>query len=303
MSLPASPSRLGCGLAALLLIGLVAPAGASGAVSPIALRLAPERVKQGGIVMAEIAAPAPLGRVGLSLGGRAIPVAGSGPAGAAWRIPIGVDLEETPGALPIRVEAADAAGRLLTGQATLVVVDGKYPVQRLTLPRSFSELDAPTLERVAREKAGLDALWEQVTPERFGRGRFRPPLDGAGSGVAFGLRRIINGDPRAPHSGVDYGAPAGTPVLASQAALVAVAEEHFFGGRSVVLDHGWGLYTMYFHLEEIAVRPGQRVDQGAVIGRVGATGRATGPHLHWGVRLLGARVDPGELLKLSLDGW
>jgi murein DD-endopeptidase MepM/ murein hydrolase activator NlpD len=298
MRFPASPLRLGCGVLALLVVSVLAPPGPSGAAAPLALRLSPEKVKQGGIALVEIAAPTAGSRPALSAGGRPIPIAAGGPAGTLWRAVIGVDLEEKPGALPVRVEAADGAGRPLTGQATLAILDGQYPVQRLTLPRSFSELDAGTLERVAREKALLDALWERVTPERFWSGHFHPPLEGAGNGTTFGLRRIINGEPRAPHSGVDYGALAGTPVLASQGAVVAVAEEHFFGGRSVVLDHGLGLYTMYFHLQEIAVRAGQRVEPGAVIGRVGATGRATGPHLHWGVRLLGARVDPNELLRL-----
>jgi hypothetical protein len=303
MRFPASPLRLGCGFMALLAVSVFAPPEPSRAAAPLALRLSPEKAKQGGIALVEIAAPTAGSRPVLSAGGRPIPIAADGRAGTSWRAILGVDLDEKPGPLPVRVEAADGAGRPLADQATLTVLDGKYPVQRLTLPRSFSELDAGTLERVAREKALLDALWERVTPERYWSGRFHPPLDGAGNGTTFGLRRIINGEPRAPHSGADYGAPAGTPVLASQAALVAVAEEQFFAGKSVVLDHGLGLYTMYFHLQEIAVRAGQRVDQGVVIGRVGATGRATGPHLHWGVRLLGARVDPNVLLKMSLDGW
>lgn len=288
---------------ALLLLWLAAPAAASGTASALALRVLPAHVKQGGIGMVEVTAPVPVGRPALRVGGRPLPATGNGPVAETWRTAIGVDLDARPGSVPVRAEVTDPAGRTLAAEATLTVVDGKYPVQRLTLPRSWSDLGAATLERIAREKTLLDALWERATPERFGRGSFRAPLDGADDGSGFGLRRIINGDPRAPHSGVDFGAAAGTPVLASQTGLVAVAEEHFFGGRSVILDHGLGLYTMYFHLEEILVRAGQRVDRGAVLGRVGATGRATGPHLHWGVRLLGARVDPGELLKLSLDGW
>jgi murein DD-endopeptidase MepM/ murein hydrolase activator NlpD len=212
---------------------------------------------------------------------------------------IGVDLEQPPGPLDIVLEGATHAGRQARARAALVVLDAAYPVQRLSVPRSFTELDAPTLERIAREKAVLDRLWEAATPTRFWRHPFRAPLAEQARGTGFGLKRIINGDPRAPHTGVDFAAPAGTPVLASNAGVVALAEEHFFGGRSLVLDHGEGLYTMYFHLQESLVQPGQQVAQGEPIGRVGSTGRATGPHLHWGVRLYGARINPDDLLRIK----
>jgi murein DD-endopeptidase MepM/ murein hydrolase activator NlpD len=209
-----------------------------------------------------------------------------------------VDLEQPPGSLDVLLEGATGADRPGRVRASLLVVDGRYPVQRLSVPRSFTELDAATLERVAREKAILDRLWETATPARYWRSPFRPPLEEVAQGTGFGLKRIINGDPRAPHTGVDFSAPAGTPVLAANGGVVALAEEHFFGGKSVVLDHGEGLYTMYFHLQDSLVHHGERVAQGEVIGRVGSTGRATGPHLHWGARLCGARVDPQELLQL-----
>jgi murein DD-endopeptidase MepM/ murein hydrolase activator NlpD len=167
------------------------------------------------------------------------------------------------------------------------------PVQRLTVSRSFPgwtrHLDA------AREKATLDRLWETATATRLWRGPFRLPLDGSPRAAGFGLKRIINDEPRAPHTGADFSAPAGSPVLAANAGTVVLAEEHFFAGNSLILDHGEGLYTMYFHLQE-SVCLGQRV---AGLGRVGSTGRATGPHLHWGARLFGARINPEELLRLG----
>ena len=125
------------------------------------------------------------------------------------------------------------------------------------------------------------------------------PLDGSPRAAGFGLKRIINDEPRAPHTGADFSAPAGAPVLAVNAGTVVLAEEHFFAGNSLVLDHGEGLFTMYFHLQESVVRPGQRVRAGEMLGRVGSTGRATGPHLHWGARLFGARIDPEELLRIA----
>jgi hypothetical protein len=212
---------------------------------------------------------------------------------------IGVDLEAPPGPLQIRAGASDVSGRDLTGSGAVLVLDGRFPVQRLTVPRPFVELDAATLERVRREKAILDRLWESARPDRLWRETFRLPVEGAGAGWGFGVRRIINGEPRSPHTGTDFPASEGTPVLAANAGVVALVLDHFFAGRSVILDHGLGLYTMYFHLQDSAVREGQRVDRGQLIARVGSTGRTTGPHLHWGARLGGSRIDPGALLNLS----
>jgi murein DD-endopeptidase MepM/ murein hydrolase activator NlpD len=113
----------------------------------------------------------------------------------------------------------------------------------------------------------------------------------------FGYRRVINGAPRAPHTGVDLRAPMGTEVLAANSGRVALVGNFFFSGDSLVLDHGAGLYTTYFHLSEFKVREGAEVQKGEVIGLSGMTGRVTGPHLHWGARLNGARVDPFELVK------
>lgn len=267
---------------------------------PPSLRLTPERVKQGGVAALRIGGTVPAGRLRLRVGGREIPLGAPSTDGLrlVW---IGVDLEQRPGPLDVVLEGATSAGRPAHARAALLVVDAGYPVQRLSVPRSFTELDAATLERVAREKTILDRLWETATPSRLWTSSFRAPLEDAARGTGFGLKRIINGDPRAAHTGVDFSVAAGTPVLASNGGLVALAEEHFFGGKSVVLDHGEGLYTMYFHLQDSLVQPGQRVAQGEVIGRVGSTGRATGPHLHWGARLYGARIDPQELLQLRLE--
>ena len=264
------------------------------------LRLTPDRVKQGGIAAALIGGAVPAGPARLRVGSREIPLTPWNAGGPRLAL-IGVDLEQPPGPLDVVLEATTPAGRPARARAALAVLDAAYPVQRLSVPRSFTELDAPTLERIAREKAVLDRLWETATPTRFWRHPFRAPLEEPARGTGFGLKRIINGEPRSPHTGVDFSVPAGTPVLASNAGLVALAEDHFFGGKSLVLDHGEGLYTMYFHLQDSLAQPGQRVTQGEPIGRVGSTGRATGPHLHWGVRLYGARINPDDLLRLAAE--
>jgi len=146
----------------------------------------------------------------------------------------------------------------------------------------------------------LAILYRTITPERLWRGKFTKPVGTPAPGTGFGARRIINGQARSPHGGIDYSAPRGTPVVAANAGRVALVAEFFFPGRLVVLDHGLGLYTLYFHLDTTSVAEGERVELGQTLGSVGATGRATGPHLHFGAQVGTARVDPTTLLGLSL---
>lgn len=288
--------RIGLYPAALLFALLVSRVVAQ--EPSLALHVTPDRVKQGGIAIVRVTGAGPQERLQLRVGGReaALGPPASDLVRTAW---IGVDLEQAPGSLDVILEGTTAAGRPVNARAAFVVGDGHYPVQRLTVPRSFTELDAATLERVAREKKVMDHLWDVATPTRMWRGPFRSPLQDAGHGSGFGMRRIINGEPRAPHTGVDFSIPAGTSVLATNAGVVVLVDEQFFAGKCVVLDHGEGLYTMYFHLQARLVSLGQRVAMGEPIGRVGSTGRATGPHLHWGARIYGARIDPEELFQLS----
>ena len=116
---------------------------------------------------------------------------------------------------------------------------------------------------------------------------------------AFGSKRILNGQPRNQHNGEDIAASLGTPVKATNDGVVRMVDDHFFSGKGVILDHGLGLFTMYFHLDTTAVKEGERVKRGDVIGTVGKSGRATGPHLHWGAWLNGSRVNPFALARLS----
>jgi murein DD-endopeptidase MepM/ murein hydrolase activator NlpD len=170
-----------------------------------------------------------------------------------------------------------------------------YPTQKLTLPRHMVELSPEDLARVQRENREMARLWTRDGPRQF-RLPLAPPLDPLPPGGRFGHRRVINGSPRSPHGGADYAAAAGVPVLAAADGEVALVADQFFGGHAVFLDHGDGLITMYMHLSRVDVAPGGRVKRGERVGAVGATGRATGPHLHFGARWRGARVDPALLL-------
>jgi murein DD-endopeptidase MepM/ murein hydrolase activator NlpD len=213
---------------------------------------------------------------------------------------VGLDLDVRPGAVGWRVTRPSAAkngGALAAGVVT--VRPRTFPLQQLTLPKSMVDLDAATLARVEAERRDLDAALAAGVGERLWRGPFRTPVEGGQPTGGYGLRRLINGQPRSPHTGYDWAAPAGTPVLAANAGRVALVAEHFFAGRNVMLDHGLGLFTLYFHLTEARVAAGESVAVSQVIGTVGATGRVTGPHLHFAVLLGGARVDPESLLRLA----
>ena len=222
------------------------------------------------------------------------------PYGDGYAALAGIDLEVKPGRLTWRVGVVDASGRPLKASGTLQVRGRKFPVQHLTLPKEMVELDTPTLRRVEGESKILRTLYATISPERFWRGRFTKPVGVSDPGDGFGARRIINGLVRAPHAGVDYSADAGTPVVAANAGRVALVAEYFFPGRLVVIDHGLGLYTLYFHLERVDVAEGDRVERGQTIGGVGSSGRATGPHLHFAAHLRQARIDPAGLLQLKL---
>ncbi len=213
---------------------------------------------------------------------------------------VGFDLDARPGPRRWRIDAVSGGNAVWTVQGGLLVADRRFPVERLTLPPAMVDLDPETERRALAEADRLRVLSRTITPERLWRHPFAPPLPGAGPGTGFGARRVINGQPRAPHSGADYAAPRGTPVLAANDGRVALVGDFFFPGRLVVLDHGLGLYTLYFHLEEVGVQPEALVHRGEPIGTVGSTGRATGPHLHFGAFAGGARIDPAALLGLAI---
>ena len=213
---------------------------------------------------------------------------------------VGLDLDVKPGSQPWRLAVLEPGlePRQLAGKVT--VAARQFPVQRLTVPTGMADPDPETERRAVAEGVHLQMLYRTVSPERLWRGAFVRPVAGTEAPSGFGARRIINGRPRAAHGGADYRAPQGTPVVAANAGRVALVGDYFFPGRLIALDHGLGLYTLYFHLDSVAVSEGDRVDRGQPIGTVGATGRATGPHLHFGAQLGSARVDPAALLALRL---
>src|SRR5215218_5724669 len=211
-----------------------------------------------------------------------------------WRVLIGIDLETAPGVYVVSIEAGDSPGAEGTTYE-LSVAPRTFRTRTLTVDEAFVNPPAAAVARIGREAAELNELWAASNPAKLWAGPFmRPVPDPANS--AFGTRSILNGQPRSPHSGADFSSAAGTPIKAPNAGRVVLAGDRYFTGNTVVIDHGLGLFSLFAHLSEMAVKGGDSVKTGEVVGKVGATGRVTGPHLHWSVRLNGARIDPLSLL-------
>jgi hypothetical protein len=276
-------------LTTLLVLGVATDAAA------FKVAVTPSTVRQGDVAMMVVTGVATAPDMDGSVAGRPLFFF---PYADGYAALIGMDLEARPGRTPWLVGFVDGSGTSHKASGHLMVKSRRFPVQRLSLPKGMVDLSPANESRAEAEAARLRVLYDTISSERLWRGRFTRPIASRVRAEGFGFRRIINGKPRAPHSGVDFGAPAGTPVVASNRGRVALVADYFFGGRLVALDHGEGLYTLYMHLDRIDVAEGVLVERGAIIGAVGSTGRATGPHLHWAAQLRRARVDPQALLTL-----
>jgi murein DD-endopeptidase MepM/ murein hydrolase activator NlpD len=272
------------------------------------LKLSAPQASQGSVILAQVRSQKSLGEVTGKWNERNVYFWEGGAAGAArlgshhhqHEALLGVDLEKAPGDYQLSVSATTENGERAECTATLAVRAGKFATESLTVEKQFVEPNEQQARRVAAEQAKLRQIFDHVTPERLWRGPFRLPLSGGVRGTNFGERRILNGQPRSPHTGADFPAPIGTPIHATQSGRVVLAEELYFSGNTVIIDHGFGIYSLYGHLSATDVAVGDVVKAGAVIGKVGVTGRVTGAHLHWGVTVNKARVNPTQLVAQTV---
>jgi murein DD-endopeptidase MepM/ murein hydrolase activator NlpD len=208
-----------------------------------------------------------------------------------WLAVVGIPLTAKPGKKAISVVTPEG-----TVTVPFEIVDKRYRTQHLTIKNQRQVEPLPAdLERIARESQRSDAALTRFTASQTPVLALAAPVKGVRSD-SYGSRRYFNGQPRNPHSGMDIAAAKGTPIHAPAAGTVVEAGDFFFNGNTLFIDHGNGLVTMYCHLDSIRVKVGEQLASGQLLGTVGATGRVTGPHLHWGVALNRAMVDPALFL-------
>jgi murein DD-endopeptidase MepM/ murein hydrolase activator NlpD len=285
----------------LFLSGVVRAADCGDGVN---LRLSSPETAQGTLLLAEIHSAKPLGEVSGRWNDRDVPFwqeRGKKDRAASadvWNALLGVDLEKAAGKYEFTVAGQLQGGEPVSCRAMVEVTEGHFATESLTVKKQFVEPNPEQEARAAAETKRLREIYDRVTPERLWNGKFQMPLTGDFKGSNFGKRRILNGHAGSPHSGVDFPAPTGTPVHAAQKGRVVLAEELYFSGNSVIVDHGLGIYTFYCHFSEIEAKVGDEVEAGTVLGKVGATGRVTGPHLHWGLQVEHARVNALDIVKV-----
>lgn len=223
---------------------------------------------------------------------RMLPVSGNG----GRDILLGVDL-----AHPVGTDRIKLYARGMTVPVTFTTVQIQshaYASQYLTLPEHFVTFTPSQLKRIFREQSELDRIFARDKTRPLWHTDFIMPVNGPIT-APFGVKRFFNGQPRSPHTGIDIAAAAGTPVVATNDGIVCFTGKMFFGGRSVLINHGQGIYSMYFHLRKYAVKKGMHVKKGQTIGYVGESGRVTGPALHFGIRIMDSRIDPLLLFSLT----
>jgi len=216
-----------------------------------------------------------------------------------WISLIGVDLDVKPGEYKVDVSFKFNDGHVEKRDEVIAVQPTEYPTTQLTVEEKYVELNPKDLARANREAKEINTIYASTLNEMLWTAPFTVPIPGETSGRNFGHRRVFNGEPRAPHNGADLRAAMGTPIHSSNRGRVVLAKNLFFTGNTVIVDHGLGVILLYAHLSRIDVKVGQMVEKGQLLGLSGATGRVTGPHLHWGLRIQGARVDPFALVQMK----
>lgn len=253
-------------------------------------------LQPGEVVLLEIKSPQPLARLRAAAFAREFPFF-SEAGQVRWSGLIGIDLDTKPGRYKISLSGTGSGGEALTSEYFLTVAAKRFPSRELTVEEKYVSPPASVMDRINTEARKVKAIFDASSPKRYWDGLFRVPVPGPPISE-FGKRSIYNGQPRSPHAGTDFRGATGTPIVAPNAGRIVLAENLYYSGNTVIIDHGLGLYSYFGHMSAFDVRVGDQVHTGQPVGKVGATGLVTGPHLHWSVRLCGARVDPMSLLSL-----
>lgn len=277
----------------LLLLTATTLAGAQS--TAIDINAAARSMQPGEVVRLTITAPAGVETLLVSAFDRPFPAFRVRPG--TWQALVGIDLDVAPGTHAVSITTTGDEG-VRTTTRRLTVRSKTFRTRRLTVEPRYVEPPATVADRIAGEAKRLDVIWKSRTEGPLWQGAFAAPVPDAANS-AFGSRSVFNNQPRSPHGGADFASPAGRLVRAPNAGRIVLAEDLYFTGGTVVIDHGLGLVSLFAHLSSIDAVVGATVAAGDVVGRVGATGRVTGPHLHWTVRLGGTRVDPLSLMAVT----
>lgn len=213
---------------------------------------------------------------------------------------IGLDLGIETGSYPLRVYLYKQDGNFEIKERDIQIQEKQFPVKKLWVKEEFVTPPQSVLERIRRESELTRALYDIYSPEWRVDGKFILPVEGK-IFPNFGERRFFNNKPRSQHSGIDIASPKRTPVKASNSGRVVLASHLYFSGNTVIIDHGLGVFSIYCHFSEITVSSNDDVKKGEVIGKIGSTGRVTGPHLHWSIKIRGSRVDPNALMSFDFE--
>jgi hypothetical protein len=222
------------------------------------------------------------------------------PGNHTWYALAGVDVEAAPGHYPLAVEAHLKNGRSQSLHREVIVEEAPYAKVTLHVPDKFVTPDADALKTIAADKIVKDMAFADTASVPEWSGDFLPPLKSGARSDSYGTRRVFNGTLASVHRGLDYHAATGTQVAAVNSGRVVLAQPLYYEGNCIIIDHGLGLTTVYMHLSKFKVAVGDEVTRGQVIALSGGTGRATGPHLHLGVRWHGSYLDPAKLFALRL---
>jgi hypothetical protein len=276
--------------AACVLIAL----SATGHAAPVTIDTTYRSLRPGELIVVTMKVEGDVSSVRVKGFGRTIPAYKT--EDGWWRALVGIDLAQRPGRYMLEAEATMGATIVHQSRA-LVVAPRKFPTRTLRVNPAFVNPSPAELARIRQDQLFLSDVYASSANARLWAGPFVRPVPGEANS-SFGTRSVFNGEPRSPHGGTDFLSPGGTPVKSPNAGRVVCARDLYFTGNTVIIDHGLGMFSMLAHLSRLDVNEGDVVHEAQVVGRVGATGRVTGPHLHWGLSISGARVDPLSALAL-----
>lgn len=296
--MPVLPVRLSClGAVLTVLLSFSAGVSVSGQASPLSLSIAnaPRAMRPGGVALLTVTATHDLVALTGELSGRPVHF-WTGASSREWSTLVGINVDAAPGPLPLTIQGRTADGTTAGTKVSLLVERYQFETRRLRVDPKMANPPEAEVARIKQEAQAMAEAFAIVTPERYWQGPFNAPVPGTATS-SFGRLTVTNGKPAGRHQGADFRAATGTPIKAPNAGRVVIAQNLYFAGNTVIIDHGLGVFSLLAHLSSIAVEPGVTVARGDLLGESGATGRVTGPHLHWAVRFGDMSVDPLSLMS------